>query len=119
MKKIFFTLLAFASLAIFAPSACYYDNEVEQYGQSTCDTVAVSFSQDIQPILNASCTSCHAPGGEQAGTPFTNYTEVSNFYNQITERVQGIGGIMPPSGAISDCNQLKIAAWVNAGAPNN
>lgn len=120
MKQFFFVVFAFALLAIGAQTSCYYDNEVEQYGTTVCDTVALSFSQDIQPIINASCITCHAPGGEQESTPFTTYEEIKLYTDgALVERIQGIGGIMPPSGAISSCNQLKIAAWVNAGAPNN
>jgi uncharacterized membrane protein len=120
MKQFFFSVLAFTLLTIFASTSCYYDNEAEQYGVTTCDTVAISFSQDIQPIINASCVSCHAPGKEQESTPFTTYEEIKLYSDgAIVERITGIGGIMPPSGAISSCNQLKIQAWVNAGALNN
>lgn len=120
MKQFFFVVFSFAILTVFAPTACYYDNEAEQYGATTCDTTAISFSQDVQPIINASCVSCHAPGGEQETTPFTTYDEIKLYTSgAIVERITGVGGIMPPSGAISSCNQLKIQAWVNAGAPNN
>lgn len=120
MKQLIFSVLAFVALTIFAPTACYYDNEVEQYGVSICDTTTLSFSQDIQPIINASCISCHSPGGERESAPFTTYDEIKLYADgPIVERISGIGSIMPPSGAISNCNQLKIKAWVNAGAPNN
>ncbi|MFN0036016.1 MAG: hypothetical protein ACKVUS_13215 [Saprospiraceae bacterium] len=121
MKQFLFVLSAIAALAAFAQTSCYYDNEVEQYGTTPCDTVAISYSQDILPIIQANCISCHAPGGEQEGSPFTSYDELKNYTDnrQIVERVNGVGGVMPPTGAISECNQLKIEAWVNAGAPEN
>lgn len=119
MKKLFFSILAFASLMILSQNACYYDNEVEQYGVATCDTTNISFSQDVLPVINASCISCHVPGGQQESSPMTNYEEIKNYSDAILERVNGIGGIMPPTGPISECNQSKIEAWVRAGAPNN
>lgn len=117
----FETLTAAIIAAVLLPSGCYYDNEVEQYGVTICDTVAMSYSQDIQPIIQSNCLSCHAPGGEQESTPFTNYTEIKPYSdaNNILARIKGVGGIMPPTGAISTCNQLKIEAWINAGAQDN
>ena len=113
------SIALFAMLAV--PSGCYYDNEVTQYGITPCDTTAISYSQDIQPIIQDNCIRCHAPGGQQESNPFTSYAEVKLYTadRKIVERVNGIGGIMPPSGAISACSQLKIEAWVNAGAPDN
>lgn len=110
---------AVLALAVFLPSGCYYDNEVEQYGVATCDTTAISYSQDILPIINNNCVRCHTPGGEQEGSPFTSYEQIKDYSGPILERVNGIGSIMPPDGAIPACDKLKIEAWVNAGTPNN
>ena len=122
MKQFFFAAIIFAVLAIFAQSSCYYDNEVEQYGVTVCDTVGISYIADVKPIVDANCISCHAPGGQQESSPFTTYEELKLYTTdrQIVDRVYGSGAaIMPPSGAVSDCAQLKIKAWVDAGAPNN
>jgi len=122
MKQFLFAVSIFAALALFTQTACYYDNEVEQYGVTTCDTVAISYSADILPIIQANCTSCHAPGKIQSTSPFDSYDglKLYTLNREIVDRVNGNGvNLMPPSGAISDCNQQKIAAWVNAGAPNN
>lgn len=119
-KILAFGTIAAALLLSAIPHGCYYDNEVEQYGVTYCDTVAISYSQDIAPIIQANCIRCHAPGGEQESSPFTTYNELKQYTDgAIVERVNGIGGIMPPDGAISACDKLKIASWVNAGAPNN
>ncbi|MBC7776807.1 MAG: cytochrome c [Phycisphaerae bacterium] len=122
MKQLFFVVSVVAALAVFTQTACYYDNEVEQYGVPICDTVSISYSADIKPIIEANCLSCHAPGGEQEFVPFDTYDGLKLFTlnHEIVDRVYGNGvNIMPPSGALSDCNKLKIEAWVNAGAPNN
>jgi|688.fasta_scaffold278096_3 hypothetical protein len=119
MKKVFVSVLAFAFLMVLSQNACYYDNEVEQYGVVSCDTTSISFSQDVLPIINANCISCHVQGGVQSSSPLTNYNEIKGFSDEIKNRVNGIGGIMPPAGPMSECNQSKIEAWVRAGAPNN
>jgi hypothetical protein len=122
MRNQFFALAAVCSgffLLVSIPAACYYDNEVEQYGVSACDTTAISFSQDILPIINGNCISCHTPGGQQESSPFTNHSEIKTYGAGMVERVNGVGGIMPPDGSIPSCDKLKIEAWVKAGAPNN
>lgn len=122
MKQFFFAATILTAFAVFAQTACYYDNEAEQYGVTTCDTVGISYSADIQPIIQANCISCHTPGGQQESSPFNTYEEVKLYTTnrEIADRVIGNGvALMPPSGAMSPCNQLKIEAWVNAGAPNN
>src|SRR5207247_383491 len=36
----------------------------------------LTFTADVQPILNARCIVCHAPGGVSSFTPLTSYAEV-------------------------------------------
>ncbi len=122
MKQFFFAVSVIAALAVFTQTSCYYDNEVEQYGVTICDTLGISYSADIQPIIQANCITCHGPGGVQEFAPFDTYEGLKIFTlnREIVDRVYGNGvNRMPPTGALSDCNQLKIAAWVNAGAPKN
>ncbi|MBL7829333.1 MAG: hypothetical protein JNJ57_22040 [Saprospiraceae bacterium] len=119
MKKIFFAAVVTTLLVVFSQSACYYDNELEQYGVSECDTTAVSYANDIAPLIQQQCISCHTPGGEQESTPFDTYNDVVLYTVSIAERVNGIGSIMPPTGKLSTCNVSIIEAWINAGAPNN
>ncbi len=46
----------------------------------------VSFDDQIQPILNARCISCHAPGGfaQMSGIPW-DYTEGSSFHDLVNQ----------------------------------
>ncbi|MDO8367979.1 MAG: cytochrome c [Saprospiraceae bacterium] len=121
MKQFFFAVFTLF-VVVFAQTSCYYDNEVEHYGVTVCDTTAISYSADILPIIQQNCISCHAPGGQQAVSPFMTYEGLKQFTlnREIVDRINGNGvSLMPPSGEISDCSKQKIEAWVNAGAPNN
>lgn len=119
MKKVFFAaVVAFLSLAL-SQTACYYDNEVTQYGTTPCDTTNVSYSQVIKPMVDQNCISCHAPGGERETSPFTNYDELVLYAESAVPRINGSSTLMPPSGKMSTCNIALFTAWVNAGAPNN
>jgi len=123
MKQIFFAVSFIAALAAITQTACYYDNEVEQYGVTPCDTVAQTYNGHIQTIIQANCVSCHGPGGEQEQVPFDSYNSLQPFAGTLVDRIHGNNGlgIMPPpsAGTLSDCNKQKIEAWVKAGAPEN
>lgn len=122
MKKLFFATFVLLSLTYFTQTACYYDNEVEQYGVTVCDTTALSYNLHIKPIIDANCTTCHIAGGQQSFSPLDTYEGLNQYTlnRDIVNRVKGDGvALMPPAGALSKCDQQKIEAWVNAGAPNN
>ncbi len=124
MKQIFF-ILTFLSLLISLPqTACYYDNEVEQYGVILCDTINVSYSAEIKVILNANCISCHTPGGQQESSPFDTYDVLKQYADNrsLIDRVKATDSQQmppPPAAPLSACDQSKIEAWINAGALNN
>jgi hypothetical protein len=71
----------------------------------------VSFADDILPILNASCTSCHST--------FSNYNTAKSKINTIIDRinrVQGSTGFMPKNGTKLPQNQLDlIQQWLDDG----
>lgn len=119
MKKIVVAAFAVLLSIVFSQTACYYDNEVDQYGTTPCDTANVSYSQVIKPIIDQNCISCHAPGGERETSPFTTYDEVVLYAESAVPRINGSSTLMPPSGKMSSCNIALFTSWVNAGAPNN
>jgi len=47
---------------LFSAASCYYDSEEALYPSlsSSCDTITVTFSGTITPILANSCLSCHS-----------------------------------------------------------
>ena len=124
MKQLpFAVILLMLISALMIQPACYYDNEEELYGTTTnvCDTVGMSYAIDIQPIIQNNCISCHSTTGVQSSSPFELYADVK-FYadnGQLVTRTNDALSPMPQTGLMSECNRLKLRAWVNAGAPNN
>lgn len=111
-------------LGMLMLSSCYYDNEeelYEYYNQSNpCDTTAVSFADDIMPMIQGNCiTGCHVAGGTGSGI-FENYAEVKAKVDNgsMNNRVV-VQRNMPPSGALTECQILQMQAWILNGAPNN
>jgi hypothetical protein len=122
---IIFMALGLAFIGVTFLPGCYYDNEEELYelwyAQNVCDTLNVSYSQDIKPIIDGQCATsgCHVAGGTGNGI-FDNYNGVKAKVDNgsMMDRVV-MTRDMPPSVPLSDCNVQKFQAWINAGAPNN
>ena len=96
-------------------------------------TQVISYKNDIQPIFNAYCVSCHSAshsklnllgpvsysqlqsGGFSAPYFDTNDPEASRIYKSL----KGVPTIMPPSGAISQADISKVLLWIKKGAEND
>jgi len=113
-------ILAFVSISFF--SSCKH--ETDQMALMP----TISYSNDIVPILNGKCGSCHGSGSSKHGFRFTTYSEFmnyvssgnpnsSNVYSAITSKWQ----TMPPSpnSPVDEAARLKIYVWIKQGALNN
>ncbi len=109
---------------LVASNGCYYDVESDLYPNNFCDTVSVTFSGTVQPLLQSNCAilGCHVPGGTGTG----DFTTYAGFNAQVVNgavlnaiRHEGTVQPMPPSGKLPDCQIRQIELWVNAGALNN
>ena len=122
-------LFLFAVIALFSLSACYYDHEDILYGatsnQPCTDTAgAVSYSQKVVPILQASCYGCHTgsfPSGNQLmGTYAADKAMGQNgkLYGTIAHSA-GFSP-MPKGGAkLSACQIAVVKKWIDQGMLNN
>ena len=123
MKKYF--MLGFCSIILFMQS-CYFDNKEDlfQYLDSSCNFIEVSYQNDVLPVLQSDCISCHNQNDPQGNVDLEGYTAVKihadngSLYGSIAHEVNY--SVMPPSGQkINACAIEKIKAWVEAGAENN
>ncbi len=65
---------------------------------------AISFSQEVKPILEAHCADCHAPGGtgtEKSGLVLTGY--------EALMKGTRLGPVVEPGNAISSTLYLVVA----------
>lgn len=89
-----------------------------------CDTENVSFSNDIFPIIQSNCVSCHSGSNANAGIQLTNYSQISHqALNGLLLSAVSHDGMATPmpyqSNQLSSCKIEMITAWINNGAPNN
>jgi len=90
----------------------------ENYGK--CDTINLSYTTHIQPLVSGKCQGCHSTGNPGGGIKLTTYAEVKasaqtgKFYGSIAY-LPGISK-MPQNGTrLSACQTSKVKAWINAG----
>lgn len=120
MKNIRF-LFSFGLVLVLSLSSCYYDKEDLLYGNDDCTVNSVSYSVDIEPIINTSCaiSGCHVQGGSGNGI-FDSYAGVKAKVDNGSFRQRVIvERDMPPTAPLSNCQIKYIEQWLNEGAPNN
>ena len=119
-------IVIFCSILLFIVS-CAKD-ATEPVDTSACNTSDVSFELDVLPILETSCSyevSCHSTGSANGG--LNNYNEILPYLEdgKFNLRVL-VNKDMPPIYAedgrpkeLMACELEQIAAWYDAGYPNN
>lgn len=106
--------LLILSLSLLVLSSCYNDNEEDLYGLE-CVTENLTYSNDLEKVINESCATsgCHA-----AGTNYTDYTNYNNILADtgiIFER-SIVQKNMPPSSPLTECNYKLLQNWIAQGA---
>lgn len=110
-------------LSVLNPG-CKNNKEEILYAQYACDTVAVTYSASIVPLIQANCISCHSGNLPADRVKLDEYAKVKvqvdsgNLWGVVTHSAN-----YPPmpryANQLSDCNLAKIRLWIAAGAPNN
>ncbi len=111
-------------------SGCYYDNEESLRGQTdgTCDTVNVTYSKSVQPIIQTWCLACHSnvqiAEGAGGGNRLEGYTNlrILALNGRLLGAIEHLPGYspMPKYGnKLSDCDISIIRIWIEKGALNN
>jgi hypothetical protein len=84
-------------------------------------TTTISFSNDVVPIIQANCISCHDQGNASGGFDFSSYTSISANSNAILNSMKANGYQLMPIGgpALPDSTIQKISCWINQGKQDN
>ncbi|NOY25336.1 MAG: cytochrome c [Oligoflexia bacterium] len=123
-------------LGLWAVTGCQVIDTTEVIADPTAIVVSfdtggadgVSFAMDIEPIFNHYCTGCHSGSGAPGGLDLTDYATIMQLGVVTPEDSEGSllyqfvsQGTMPPTGSVTltDAELAMIAAWIDAGAPDN
>lgn len=99
-------------------------------------TVVISFKNDIGPIFDAHCISCHKTGGQSPDLTSTNgylslttgskkFIDTPSDSSLLIQRITKTGSLgkkkqfMPPSGKLSEDKISLILNWIKQGAKDN
>jgi len=113
------------AIGLATVSGCFYDSEEDLYPSSGCNTVNVSFANDIQPILANSCLTCHnALSTIGGGVVLEDHASVLKYANDASligsiKHSPGYSAMPESASKLDDCKISKIETWVQSGSPNN
>jgi hypothetical protein len=88
-----------------------------------CDTInPVTFSVNIWPVIQATCTGCHSGTAPSGNIPLASYNNVAAIASNglLMKSLNGIGVTkMPPAGSFSACRIRQFEIWMKNGFLNN
>lgn len=94
-----------------------------------CDSVNVTFSGTVFPIIQNNCYGCHSGPAPTSGISLTNYNEIKSAASIPAGNAGSLLGVitwtsgnlpMPQNGnKLSVCNIAKIRKWIDDGMPEN
>ena len=96
------------------------DSSVTTEKKNCGDLSKVSYSAQVQPIINSNCITCH---DATTGFKLTDYSQVILFANsgQLTGCLTGDQSFlqMPPDIHMDSCSVKAVVNWVQQGKLNN
>jgi mono/diheme cytochrome c family protein len=127
-KIAFLTFLIIAVAAIVIIPGCYNSKADLIIPNNNCDTtVDISYRTDITNILQQNCYICHSAEKYVSSGGFHQLDKFSGLQEMVTngkllKAINHFPGAVPMpygGGKLSDCDIMKITAWVNRGAHDN
>ena len=124
MKRFVLPLIMFI-IASFA--SCYYDNEEALYPSlsSACDTLNVTFTGAIAPLLGNNCLVCHSnasAGSSGNNIRLEDYADVKTNAAAVAGSIKHTGSYTPMpknGGMLKSCLIKQFDIWVKNGMLNN
>ena len=132
MKKIYLILFVITIITYYN---CSKDKGPLENNQAAEN---VSFTDDVQPIFNQNCTSCHPSSGNLDLTASNSYNQLVNVdasgysakrvvpgdpeHSVLYKKIDGSGAYgsnMPLGGSLSAAQIAIIKQWIEEGARND
>ena len=105
-------------------SGCYYDIEEELYPTLECQTMNISYADDILPIISTNCYGCHNTAANFGNVTLEGYDVFINYIDDQTiigviKHKPGFSPMPKNEAKLLDCEIEKIEAWIQNGALDN
>ena len=108
-----FQTLILALLLGFLVASCI--SNVEEQLEEQLEETKVSYINNVKPILEARCLSCHGAGG--IFPDISSYEKVNAHAVSVKEEVAS--GRMPKGGPLTAAQIKSIVDWVDEGSLEN
>jgi mono/diheme cytochrome c family protein len=106
--------------------SCTWDNQDEFYPpEAGCDTLEVSFSADIQVLLDQHCWACHSNQNAPSfgnGLRLEDHLDVAGSISLVISAMKHEAGVSPmpkASPKLDECTVAAFEAWENQGSKDN
>ncbi|MDA8714927.1 hypothetical protein N9M27_03530 [Flavobacteriales bacterium] len=124
LRRSFFgiCLLFFLLISVFLSCSKTKADQPILVDSTLCDSVIVSYGNDIVPILQINCIGCHNSTFASGGNNWESYAEVSNQITQIICAINHNSDCysMPRfADKLEDSLIQKFECWAVQGALNN
>lgn len=116
----FYILFFILILVVFIK--CDRNKIVPKIVVTQCDTLAISFSNRIMPIIQNSCVGCHNSSMAGGGYDLSSYNEIIKSIDPLIGSIKHLSGYSEmPKGSqkLDDCSINVIQKWIDAGHKNN
>ena len=86
---------------------------------AACPATPPSYAKDVAPVIQQSCTPCHAPGGRESSRLLIGYANAFASRGPVLNQVHACK--MPPHDAppLAAEGRKVLLEWLVCGAPNN
>jgi len=128
MKKVFLFFITISIILVV--SQCTYHN-VEEYYANTLDTITncgdtidVSFSKDVFPLVADHCISCHNDITQYAGRNYDSYEGILEVVEngkllKVINHEPGYVQMPKNADKLAQCYIDIIEAWIRQGSKDN
>ncbi len=122
------TAYCFILISLYAATACTKDKSTEQLTientQTICDSINISFSNDILPIFQTSCSTsnCHSSSNDAGGYTLESHTQISDnaiISQSVMNHVNGVSPMPKFQSQLPDSILQKFDCWISKGKLNN
>lgn len=116
------TTIVILAILLFSVAACK-KNATTPTSSLDCSNIPASFANDVVPIINNACVSCHNSG--YAYGDFTSYLGIKAKIDNGSFKLRTIDQkSMPPSNlsgptSLTSTELNILSCWIEAGAPEN
>ena len=118
-------LLSICLWIMITMNACYYDvaDEINP-PDMFCDTLDVSYAEDILPLMVNQCYVCHSVSERRGGVILEPYVELipwvdSGLLSCTINHGDGCSAMPDNAPKMLDCQILLIDKWIADGAQEN